>query len=203
MSDPNELSEEERKKLNSGFPALTAKVVISGKEEIERLEKQNEELEMKLLEAENQIEKIATKAFQKKKEELGCSDPAIDDPDKLEKWHEEHTRNPHLNPELGAHGASGKAPLSGEPTGQISHVKEYDSVDSMMDDLRERSHSDNKAVAEEAEQILEKLYKKQAESKKSHEFEVELDLGKIGKEKREKGLKIYEEITKNSRGQPQ
>jgi hypothetical protein len=183
---------------------INAKIVVSGKAEIEKLEK---ELEAERIEKEDlasKLEMIAEKQFSIAREKAGAP-VEIDSPEKLEAWKlakEGKTQNPHLNPELGT-GGSGKAPLSGEPSGQISTVKEYPDVASMMRDLQERSMSSNKAVAEEAEQIIAQLHKKQAESKKSHEFEIEIPIGSIGKEKREKGEKIYEEITKNSRGSQQ
>jgi hypothetical protein len=189
MSDPNELSEEERKKLNSGFPALTAKVVISGKEEIEKLEKENEKLEMEKLELENQIEKIATAAFDKKKKELGAPEE-FETVEELEAWRREHaeerTRNPALNPELGGHGGSGKAPLSGEPSSHESaNVKNYPNIESMISDLNERSRSNIPEVREEAQQILKQLHAKASKSK-NVPFEREIDLMKLVEDKRKK-----------------
>jgi hypothetical protein len=187
---------------NEGKGGINAKIVVQGKDEIDKLTKENERLTA-------QLESIARKEFALAKERANLPDDVKDSittPEELadfiksekeieeklrQKEEEERSRNPSLNPERGGHAGSGKAPLSGEPSGNLSTVKEYPNIDAMMQDLRERAQSSNKAVAEEAEQILAQLHKKQAESKKSHEFEVEIDIGKIGQDKRRIGTDAY------------
>ncbi len=152
---------------------------------------ETERLRMERDDAVAKLELAAEAAFNKAKKEAGAPD-SINTPEALEGWKlakgEETHQNPDLNPELGS-GGSGKAPLSGEPSGQISHVKEYDSVADMMEDLRQRTHSEIPEVRAEAEEIQKKLLEKMAKERKSHNFEFELDLHKLMNEKVEKRKK--------------
>jgi ribonuclease D len=165
---------------NDEGKGITATIEISGKDEIQKLEKQLEEERIAKEDAIAKMELMADKAFSKAKKELGAPD-YIENPEQLEAFKAEKQK--HKQP------ATGKAPLSGEPFGEISHVKEYDSVSEMMEDLRQRADSVIPEVRAEAKEIQKKLLEKMAKDKKSHNFEFEVDLNRIieQKKKQKKG----------------
>jgi hypothetical protein len=174
---------EDKKDKNYG---INAEIVVSGRSEIEKLQQQLEEERIAKEDAESKLQLIAEAQFSKEKERLGAPD-YIETPEQLEKFKQEKSenKNPELNPEL-PNGGSGKAPLSGEPSSKISHVKEYGSFNEMMEDLQKRADSTNKAVAEEAQAIQKQLFEKMMKEQKSHSFEVNIDLHKIIEDKKEK-----------------
>jgi hypothetical protein len=191
---------------NEKRSGITATIEVSGKEKIEELESALEKERIEKEDLAAKIEMISEKAFGKAKEtvvkKLGLSEEEAEEVTEKnidvykgrilerEKQSEEkrRSRNPALNPELGS-GGSGKAPLSGEPSGKINHVKEYDSVADMMEDLRHRADSAIPEVRGEAKEIQKKLLEKMAKDKKSHNFEFEVDLNRIieQKKKQKKG----------------
>jgi hypothetical protein len=203
--DYDELTEEERKRLY-GERKFVGKVSrtetggisidVSGigdavnEEELEAVESETlERVKADRDDLKAKLQLIAEKQFEKTKKELGAPEE-FETVEELEAWRREHaeerTRNPALNPELGGHGGSGKAPLSGEPSSHESaNVKNYPNIESMISDLNERSRSNIPEVREEAQQILKQLHAKASKSK-NVPFEREIDLMKLVEDKRKK-----------------
>ena len=169
--------ESDNKDRNVG---INAEIVVSGKDEIEKLQQQLEEEKIAKEDALNKLEMIAEAEFAKAKAKLGAPD-YIETPEQLEKYKQEQESK-----KSDSKGAMGKAPLYNEPSSQISHVKEYGSFNEMMEDLQKRMNSDNKEVAQEAQNIQKQLFEKMIKEQKSHNFEFEVDLNKIIEEKKEK-----------------
>jgi hypothetical protein len=214
--DYDELTEEERKRLygERKFVGKVSRTKTGGisidvsgisdavnEEELEAVESETlERVKADRDDLKAKLQLIAEKQFEKTKKELGAPEE-FETVEELEAWKREHAemekssreyerevagRNPALNPELGAHAGSGKAPLSGEPSGNLSTVKEFSTVAEMASEIQRRMHSNNPEIRAEAEEIQKKLLEKMAKEKKSHNFEVEIDLGKIAEDKRKK-----------------
>jgi len=179
---------------NFGSNAISAEIVISGKDEIAKLQEENLDLKEKLTqEAELQ--------FQKAKEENNVTDPSIDSTEKLEAYlkgkEEREENNKPREP------ATGKAPLTWKnPYNKKSdlYTREFESPQEMVDTVRALANEGDL----EAQAYLKKLTDKALLSAKG----VEIDL--IGenqsifginemweKRKREKmGEKEYEKLQK-------
>jgi len=123
-------------------------------EQLEREKTEKEDLKSKLT-------VIAEKAFQKRKESIGCYDESIDSPEKLEVW--ERAKGIPKKPE-----PSGTVPLSDRQRGINSQG--YDSYEDMIQDLREKAKSSNPQESQEAQAVLNELWKKSVEGLKSDEF---------------------------------
>jgi len=134
------------------------------KEAEKKLEGKTTELEEKTTELEDLKGKatvIAEKMFQRKKEALGCYDELVTTPEQLEFWERGHGKPVKSSP-------SGTVPLSDAQRGINSQG--YDSYEELVADLREKAKSTDQRVSQEAEAVLNELWKKSVEGLKSDEF---------------------------------
>lgn len=146
--------EEKSKKLTlSGDPSTVraARDILekemSKRKSASELEEENEDLKSKL-------GLIAEKAFEKKKQELGCSDSEIDTPDKLLAWEKGKTGKGEGSP-------SGSAPLNSFQLGEKQKNGSYSSVEEMINDLRDRAEVfRGTPQGNQAEKILNQLLQK-------------------------------------------
>ena len=173
---------------NKNRSGITATIEVSGKAEIEKLQKENERLTEQLKTISDREFKLA-KLRHNAPEDIETVEELEDfiksEKEIEQKLKDKENQNP-ATPTASGHAGSGKAPLSGEPSGSLSNVREFSSVSEMMSEIQQRMHSKNPEIREEAETIQKKLLEKMAKDKKSHNFEFEVDLMQLVKDKQKK-----------------
>jgi rubrerythrin len=164
---------------------ITVEVDLRGQDSVQN---EMEELRTRAEHAENLLELASEAEFKKALSVNKIENPEIDTPEKLDAYLKGRKEQEEKNKPKGdgsttsGKGASGKAPLSLEPS-QSANVKEYPDFESMTKDLNEREKSPNPEVRKEAEQIKKKMFEKML--KNPHDVTTEFDFG-INK--------IYEDI---------
>jgi uncharacterized membrane protein YkoI len=141
---------------------------LHGDSEKQELEEENEDLKGKLA-------MLAEINFQKKRKELGCTDPEIDTVDKLMSWQKGREGNPTA--------PAGSAPLNDRQMGiQLSDdimKKKFNSPQEMISYLRRLEKSDNPVQANQAKNILNAMFEKWAREKKQGTNEQPFDANSV------------------------
>lgn len=120
------------------------------------LEEENQQLKEK-------IQLVAEQAFEAKKRKMGCNDPEIDSLDKLEAWKAGKDTHGTFVKE----GASGSLPLSPEQiAGGVAPKGSFESVEALVDHLRNLQSCGTAEQKEYAKQVLDKLMLKWAKGMK-------------------------------------
>jgi hypothetical protein len=146
----HEIGSEDRKRLNID-------IKVESKTLLEALKRQNQ-LETELEDSKGKLRIAAERLLANKKEKVGCNDPDVDTPSKLKVWIAEHKNetNYYYEPPVG-HGSSGNLKLS---SAQGESNREFDSKEEMIDFLVNQKHTGTPEQKEQAEKVLNELYRK-------------------------------------------
>ena len=190
--DGSPLTQQEYEALKSGKKAHI-ELSVDSKQLRDSLQ-DNIEKDQQIKDLEEKLNLVAQNAWEKKKREVGCNDPTVNDPDSLMAW--EKGRNS-VNGQPMKPINAGVVPLSSQT--QTSQPQAFESQEELIDSIRDRCSASNpdKQDRENAKLILDKLFEKSLKGQKdankpfSYEMEKETSISEMLNQKyrRRKQLK--------------